>query len=68
MDESKVILPDRETAKRNGWLFQVQWIEGGNRCFVRCKSGNEADHWADKLRRDGQKPIVTDLQDALQLH
>lgn len=63
-----LIIPDRETAKRNGWTHQVQWIEDGKPCFVRCKSGRAADVWADKLRKEGNKPVVTDLIDALQLH
>lgn len=63
-----LIIPDRETAKRNGWTHQVQWIEDGKPCFVRCKSGREADAWADKLQRGGNKPVVTDLVNALQLH
>jgi hypothetical protein len=62
------ILPDRETANRNGWTHQVQWIEDGKRCFVRCKSGHYADEWADKLKRNGEKPVVFDLRDLLQLH
>lgn len=63
-----LIIPDRETARRNGWTYQVQWIEDGNPCFVRCKSGRQADAHADKLRKDGLHPVVTDLRDALQLH
>ena len=62
------ILPDRETAVKNGWTHQVQWIEGGNRCFFRCTSGREADARADKLVALGEKPVVIDLRDALQLH
>lgn len=62
------IIPDRETAKRNGWVFQVQWIERGNPCFKRCKSGADADAFADMLRKSGEKPTVYDLRDLLQLH
>lgn len=63
-----VILPDRKTAEQNGWNWQVQWIENGNPCFIRCKSGVSADAHADKLKRSGLSPIVVDLRDALQLH
>lgn len=63
-----VILPDREAAKLHGWRYQVQWVEDGKPCFRRCTSGHEADAWADKLRKEGHKPVVTDLTDALQLH
>jgi hypothetical protein len=64
----EIIIPDRETAKRNGWAYQVQWIEEGHPCFIRCKTGAQADAHADKLRKEGAKPVVTDLQDILQLH
>ncbi len=37
-----LIIPDRETAKRNGWTHQVQWIEDGKPCFVRLKNGRAA--------------------------
>lgn len=63
-----LIIPDRETAKRNGWTHQVQWVQGGKPCFVRCKSGREADAFADKFSRAGHKPVVVDLTDILQLH
>lgn len=63
-----LIIPDRATAEKNGWIYQVQWIEGGNPCYVRCKSGPEADHWADKLKKQGLSPSVFDLVDALRLH
>lgn len=63
-----IIMPDRDAAQRNGWMFQVQWVEDGKPCFVRCKSGSEADRWADKLRKEGHKPSVADLRDVLQLH
>lgn len=63
-----IIMPDREAVKRNGWVYQVQWIEDGKPCFVRCKSGREADGWADKLKRGGLSPVVVDLHDQLQLH
>lgn len=62
------ILPNRDIAVRNGWTHQIQWVEDGKRCFVRCKSGREADAWADKLKKSGEKPFVIDLHDALQLH
>lgn len=62
------ILPDREAAKAKGWTHQVQWVEDGKPCFVRCKSGAAADAWADKLTKQRLAPIVIDLTDALQLH
>lgn len=64
----EIIIPNREAAQRNGWTYQVQWIEDGKPCFVRCKSGQAADAWADKLNKQGMKPVVTDLRDVLQLH
>jgi hypothetical protein len=63
-----VILPARDVAETKGWTHQVQWVEQGNRCFYRCKSGHEADAWAEKLQRQGLHPVVVDLKDALQLH
>lgn len=63
-----IILPAREAAEAYGWKYQVQWIEGGNRCFMRFKFGHAADAHADKLRRAGLSPVVIDLRDALQLH
>jgi hypothetical protein len=62
------ILPDRETTVKQGWTHQVQWTDDGKPCFVRCKSGAEADRQANRLRRAGAKPFVIDLRDALQLH
>lgn len=62
------ILPARETAERMGWKYQVQWVESGKRCFIRCKTGEQADAHADKLRKSGEKPIVIDLRDLLQVH
>jgi hypothetical protein len=62
----RLILPDRDAPKRKGWTHQVQWVEGGNPCFVRCKSGQEVDAWADRLRKQGFAPIVIDLADAMQ--
>jgi hypothetical protein len=67
-NEMDAMLPDREFAKSKGWTHQVQWIEQGNPCFHRCTSGRQADEWADKLQRQGLKPMVIDLIDALQLH
>jgi hypothetical protein len=64
----KIIRPDRETARKRGWTHQVQWVDGGLPCFVRCKSGREADSYADELKKSGAKPVVIDLHDALQLH
>ena len=64
----KWLLPEREFAKKVGFTHQVQWVEGGNPCFVRCKSGQAADAWADKLRAQKLSPTVIDLTDALQLH
>jgi hypothetical protein len=63
-----IILPDRETAIKRGWTHQVQWIENGRPCFFRCTSGHQADERADMLVRSGEKPVVIDLRDALQLH
>ena len=63
----KIILPDRDTAIRHGWKFQVQWIENRNPCFIRCTSGREADARAAKLRKAGAAPVVVDLVDALQI-
>ncbi|HZP77513.1 MAG TPA: hypothetical protein VFB45_15320 [Pseudolabrys sp.] len=63
-----VVLPDRETAVKRGWTHQVQWIDDGKPCFVRCRSGREADARADRLKAIGAKPVVFDLRDALQLH
>lgn len=64
----EAIVPDRRTAERYGWTFQVQWIDEGKPCFIRCKSGREADGHADKLRKTGAQPVVFDLRDLLQLH
>lgn len=63
-----IILPDREFAAQKGWTHQVQWMEDGRPCFVRCMSGREADARADALKKAGAKPVVIDLKDALQLH
>lgn len=63
-----IILPDREVAKAQGWTHQVQWTDGVRPCFYRCKSGAEADARADALVKQGEKPVVVDLIDALQLH
>lgn len=62
------LLPNREVARQNGWSYQVQWVEDGNTCFVRCKTGPQADSWADRLRAEGREPAVFDLHDLLQLH
>jgi hypothetical protein len=62
------ILPDRNAAARKGWTHQVQWKEEGRSCFVRVKSGREADSWADKLKKQKLSPVVIDLADALRLH
>lgn len=64
----EAILPDRQTAKRNGWTHQVQWMEQGNPCFIRCKSGGEADRSAERMTKLGCSVVVIDLTDALQLH
>lgn len=61
------ILPNREAAVKCGWTHQVQWIEDGKPCFFRCTSGREADERANGLKRMGQKPVVIDLLDALQI-
>lgn len=61
-------LPNREHARRMGWTHQVQWMENGLPCFIRCKSGSEADAKADKLKGLGCDVFVIDLRDALQLH
>lgn len=63
-----IIFPAREMIKKQGWTHQVQWIEDGRPCFIRCRSGREADHYADKLTKSGEKPVVIDLIDAMQLH
>lgn len=63
-----IVLPDRAFAEKKGWTHQVQWIEDGRPCFVRCTSGREADARADALAKTGAKPVVIDLRDALQLH
>lgn len=63
-----ILLPDRETAKARGWTYQVQWVDEGRPYFIRCKSGQEADDHADRLKKSGAQPVVTDLCDALQLH
>jgi hypothetical protein len=55
------IIPDRETAKMKGWTHQVQWMDGGLPCFVRCRSGREADARADRLEKQGLRPLVIDL-------
>lgn len=62
------ILPDREAAMKKGWTHQVQWIDGGRPCFIRCKCGAAADAHATLLRKKGAMPIIIDLTDALQLH
>lgn len=61
-------LPDREAAKAKGWTHQVQWMEDGKPCHARCTSGKSADAWARRLKKDGLKPIVIDLVEALRVH
>jgi hypothetical protein len=61
-------LPDRETAERNGWVYQVEWTERGCACFIRCRSGREADARARELKRQGVSPRVIDLREALRVH
>ena len=62
------ILPNREFAQRKGWTHQVEWLDDGRPCFVRCTSGAEADTKADNLKKLGCNVTVIDLRDALQLH
>lgn len=62
------ILPDREFAKTKGWTHQVEWLDEGRPCFVRCTSGVAADAKADQLKKLGCDVSVIDLRDALQLH
>lgn len=62
-----IIFPDRETAIKRGWTHQVQWVEDGKPCFCRCTSGRAADARADELTRLGEKPVVIDRSDAMQL-
>lgn len=62
---SDFILPLREAAIAKGWTHQVQWTQDGKPCFMRCKSGHEADAWADKLKKFD--PVLVDLKDALQI-
>jgi rhodanese-related sulfurtransferase len=64
----KIILPAREAVGAHGWTHQVQWEEDRKPCFVRCKTGRQADAYADQLKRAGLKPVVIDLHDAMQLH
>ena len=61
-------LPNREYAERMGWTHQVEWIDKGRPCFVRCRSGSEADAKADAFKKLGCDVQVIDLRDALQLH
>ena len=63
----KPVLPDRETALRCGWRWQVQWIEDGRVCFIRCTSGREADLRADKLRGLGCETETFSLEQLLEL-
>lgn len=62
------MLPDRETAARMGWTHQVEWIERGCPCFIRCNSGQIADAKADALKRQKLSPVVIDLGEALRVH
>lgn len=61
-------LPSREVCLLKGWKFQVDWNENNLPCFVRCKTGIEADAWANKLEKQKLNPVVTDLLATLQLH
>lgn len=62
------ILPNREFAQTKGWTHQVEWVDEGRPCFIRCKSGAEADAKADNLKKLGCAVSVIDLRDALQIH
>lgn len=68
MKELQALLPAREAMEVYGWTHQVQWTSGGNTCFVRCTSGKAADKFADDLRKQGEKPVVFDLRDLMQIH
>lgn len=63
----KVIYPERNTAIKRGWKYQVQWIEDGKPCFVRYSSGEVADEFARRVRRQGCEVVVIDLVDEMQL-
>jgi hypothetical protein len=64
----KTPIPDRETMLIQGWTHQVQWVDGKLPCWVRCKSGAEADARADKLKKQGCDVEVIDLRDIMQIH
>lgn len=68
VNDMDIIFPAREMIAKNGWTHQVQWMEDGRPCFIRCRSGREADFYADKLKNSGEQPVVIDLIDAMQLH
>lgn len=67
-EQMSAILPGRAVAMRMGWRFQVQWMDDGKPCFIRCRTGGEADRHVGNLRRSGESPFIIDLIDALQLH
>lgn len=54
----KPIIPNREATLKHKWTHQVQWIEQGNPCFVRCKSEHEACLWETKLKEQRLEPSV----------
>lgn len=54
-------LPSLETANKNGWTHQVEWVEDGKPCFVRCKSIHKTNEWINNLTKEGLKPTVIDM-------
>ncbi len=60
------ILPDRGAAIRKGWKYQVQWIEDGLPCFVRCQTWGRVEELIIKMRE--HNPVVFMLTDLLRIH
>jgi hypothetical protein len=56
------MIPDRQTAIARGWTHQVQWMEDGRPCFVRCISCAQAESRAAEIEKTGEEPVVIDLR------
>lgn len=54
----KIMMPDKETFRKRGWIYQVQWIAEGKECFQRFHSGAFATDFYARMAKD---PAVTEI-------
>ena len=52
--------PKPEFAAANGWRYQVDWQDGTNVCFRRCKTLEEAERYAT-AHLAGQRHYIREI-------